>query len=675
MKWKFNQFEFCEKSQILTNGAGNELRLEPKVAEVLAYFCQHPNKIVSKEELIQNLWNGQAVTDNAVTRVIANLRKQLGDDSRSSEYIVTFPKKGYRFIAIPHEQSEECVTGNSHRSSLVVKPVYLLITLLISVMVFWGVFSGVNQNQLLNSQQPINSAKALTRDSGSEYHGAVSPDQQYLIYSASLDNSMLLYIRELASGDTKLIGSENGYSGPAEWSSDGTKIVYLYTDANTCEIRTISIVNFEASDHRTLYHCPSDSYGRVIFNHEGNAVLFSERQSTSTPYSLFKLDLVDGTKTQLPQPIPRLRGNTEFDLHPDEDKLLISSPSEDQQLDIYQLDIEGRQLQKLFTRNDYTCCAIWAHNGDDIILLSGFPATGLISVSKDGKNEKVIYESPMVIGAAKRINNQQDYLFPSIIYDTDITSSTKTAPNRLQILNSSVVEDLPALSPNGETLAYVSSRSGIPQVWTYNFKLNSVNQITRFNKPARYFDLDWSPDGERLMLLSQSDISFIEFATNKVETVPISPQEIRGQSWKNTDIISFSIKSNNEWQAHEFQLSTKSLTLAEGEYSYVAYGDLHNLYFTSDGKVYLNDTEFGMPLRWPNQVNRRFELSLKGNHLHFVNIQGDNSSVAELIHYEIENNKVLSKHVIPDNTSFDSNAETLYFTELVSSQADLYRTH
>ena len=78
---------------------GQTLSLEPKAVRVLLYLIEHRDRAVSKEELIEAVWEGAAVTDNALTRIVAQLRRELGDDARQARYIQTLPTLGYRFIA------------------------------------------------------------------------------------------------------------------------------------------------------------------------------------------------------------------------------------------------------------------------------------------------------------------------------------------------------------------------------------------------------------------------------------------------------------------------------------------------------------------------------------------------------------------------------------------------
>lgn len=66
---------------------------------VLLYLLECSGRLVSKEELIARIWHNAAVTDNALTQCIAEIRKALGDDSRNPTYIKTVSRAGYRFMA------------------------------------------------------------------------------------------------------------------------------------------------------------------------------------------------------------------------------------------------------------------------------------------------------------------------------------------------------------------------------------------------------------------------------------------------------------------------------------------------------------------------------------------------------------------------------------------------
>lgn len=66
---------------------------------VLIYLLEHAGRPVPKEELIGAIWHEAAVTDNALTQCIAEIRKAFGDDPRNPTYIRTVSKVGYQFLA------------------------------------------------------------------------------------------------------------------------------------------------------------------------------------------------------------------------------------------------------------------------------------------------------------------------------------------------------------------------------------------------------------------------------------------------------------------------------------------------------------------------------------------------------------------------------------------------
>lgn len=79
---------------------GRQRTLEPRLIDMLKYFAQHPDVVLSRDELIENIWKRNIVTDHVVTQCISELRKYLKDgDKDSQEYIITVPKRGYKLAA------------------------------------------------------------------------------------------------------------------------------------------------------------------------------------------------------------------------------------------------------------------------------------------------------------------------------------------------------------------------------------------------------------------------------------------------------------------------------------------------------------------------------------------------------------------------------------------------
>jgi DNA-binding winged helix-turn-helix (wHTH) protein len=73
--------------------------LRPKTWALLQYFAERPGLLVSKDELVAGVWGHGAVTDDAISRTLGELRHVLGDDARVPHIIQTVPRRRFRFIA------------------------------------------------------------------------------------------------------------------------------------------------------------------------------------------------------------------------------------------------------------------------------------------------------------------------------------------------------------------------------------------------------------------------------------------------------------------------------------------------------------------------------------------------------------------------------------------------
>lgn len=78
---------------------GREVRLRPRAMDVLTALAVASGKLVSKRELIDDVWRTEFVGDHALTQVVAELRAALGDDARNPTFIENIPRRGYRLVA------------------------------------------------------------------------------------------------------------------------------------------------------------------------------------------------------------------------------------------------------------------------------------------------------------------------------------------------------------------------------------------------------------------------------------------------------------------------------------------------------------------------------------------------------------------------------------------------
>jgi DNA-binding winged helix-turn-helix (wHTH) protein/tetratricopeptide (TPR) repeat protein len=90
---------------------GQPRHLEPQVFEVLAYLVRHRDRVVTKAELLDEIWGSRFVTDSALTSRVKAARRAIGDSGREQRVIRTVHGRGYRFLASVRELGQAPPAG------------------------------------------------------------------------------------------------------------------------------------------------------------------------------------------------------------------------------------------------------------------------------------------------------------------------------------------------------------------------------------------------------------------------------------------------------------------------------------------------------------------------------------------------------------------------------------
>jgi DNA-binding winged helix-turn-helix (wHTH) protein len=93
--YRFGSVELDEGRRALT-AHGREIKLQPRVFDLLCYLVRHRDRVVSKDELLEGLWPGTVVVDNALQRVVSLARSALAE-AGLPDAVRTYPRHGYRF--------------------------------------------------------------------------------------------------------------------------------------------------------------------------------------------------------------------------------------------------------------------------------------------------------------------------------------------------------------------------------------------------------------------------------------------------------------------------------------------------------------------------------------------------------------------------------------------------
>jgi DNA-binding winged helix-turn-helix (wHTH) protein/tetratricopeptide (TPR) repeat protein len=93
--------------------SGVRVRVQPKVLDLLVYLVRNRERVVPKDELLDVVWQGVAVSETALTHGVKEARRAVRDDGNRQSVIQTVRGRGYRFVARLEEPREEPLSGET----------------------------------------------------------------------------------------------------------------------------------------------------------------------------------------------------------------------------------------------------------------------------------------------------------------------------------------------------------------------------------------------------------------------------------------------------------------------------------------------------------------------------------------------------------------------------------
>ncbi len=231
--WRVGPWTVEPELHRITGEDGRSRTLEPKLIQILVCLAKARGRVVSKEELLADVWDGNHVSESALTRGISELRRALGDDASAPKVIETIPKHGYRTVA-PVER----VPGNAGstprgRSTARLRGWGLAATSLAAVALVFLVAGWRRDARLpagfVAEPPPLDRARLaqITTATDLEAFPDISPDGTRLVYSRELEGRMQLVVRQLVPGGSDLpLTPPEMQAVQGQWSPDGQLIAF-----------------------------------------------------------------------------------------------------------------------------------------------------------------------------------------------------------------------------------------------------------------------------------------------------------------------------------------------------------------------------------------------------------------------------------------------------------------
>ena len=98
MIYLFDEFEL-DRSKVELRRNGTTVPVEPQVFALLLLLAENRERLVSRDEVIEKVWDGRIISESALDSRIKSARRALGDDGKAQRFIRTIHGKGFRFVA------------------------------------------------------------------------------------------------------------------------------------------------------------------------------------------------------------------------------------------------------------------------------------------------------------------------------------------------------------------------------------------------------------------------------------------------------------------------------------------------------------------------------------------------------------------------------------------------
>jgi Tol biopolymer transport system component/DNA-binding winged helix-turn-helix (wHTH) protein len=220
-------------SRMVVTRNGAVVALEPKAFEVLRLLIERRDRLVTKDELLDDVWRDTFVTPNVLTRSVAQVRKAIGDDAHASKYIETVAKRGYRFIAPVSEGAvmpEAPARPATPAGTAWMRPLLLAGAGVLALAGVAAAFLALRAptHDLATSPAPFPSVRRVLGGSLGYYaEPTLSPDGRSMAYTSDKSGGLEIYVSGIVQGSREIpITDDGGQNEQPQWSPDGQWIAY-----------------------------------------------------------------------------------------------------------------------------------------------------------------------------------------------------------------------------------------------------------------------------------------------------------------------------------------------------------------------------------------------------------------------------------------------------------------
>ncbi|WP_374468909.1 winged helix-turn-helix domain-containing protein [Phenylobacterium sp.] len=507
--------------------AGVVTQLEPRVMKVLVALHRARGQPVSRDELIDLCWSGRIVTEGALNRCVAQLRKALCANPRVR--LDTIPTVGYRLqasaeahrVAAPAAPMPEALPAG--RLPRRISRGVVLSAAAAVVAAAAGIWFALPKpvGWTATGYRPI------TAEQGLETHPALAPDGEQIVYSRRPDITAPrdLYIRSLEQGTPIRITRHPDDDVSAVWSPRGDRLAFIRIPARgPC---TVMIAPVPVGPERAVARCQQATYTRVSWL-DDQTVVIGDRPGSNDLWRLRAIDVRTGRARDLTSPDPATLGDSDPAVSPDGRLVVFRRSLMHGADDLFLKDLRTGRERALTDDGWKAAGYVWSADSRHIFYSSNRGGEfGLWTVdTRTGAAPRrislglgQISFSRMSIDRRNRLAVEAPRGRTNIAW---LQSDGRLSP----VTTEAGIDWDPEAAADG-AVAYVSSRSGAPELWVTHPDGQSVRLTSivgsYLTAPA------WSPDGQSLAFVA------VKGRRSDIYTVGRDGSRLRSVTWDGLD--------------------------------------------------------------------------------------------------------------------------------------------